>query len=234
MTLIIGILGALWSASGFVGAFGRAMNRIYSIDEGRPIWKLRPTQLAITVAVVVLVVIGALILALSGSVAQTIGNLIGLGPAVVFIWGIVKWPILAVIAVLTVAILYYFSPNIRQPKFKWTSTGSIIALVVWAVASTAFGLYVGSPFAKYGKTYGALGGVIIFLLWLWITNIALLFGAEWDAEVERGRELQAGIAAEEDIQLPPRDTRQADKKAAKHDEDVAAGRRLRESRGTES
>ncbi len=230
VTFVIGIVGALWSASGYVGAFGRAMNRVYGIDEGRPVWKLRPTQLLVTVVAVILVVVGALILVLSGPVAQHVGNAIGLGSTVVFVWGIVKWPILAIVAVVVVAVLYYFSPNVRQPKFKWVSTGSVLALLLWAIASAAFAFYVGN-FGHYNSTYGSLGAVIVFLLWLWITNIALLFGAEWDAELERGRELQAGIAAEEDIQLPPRDTRQADKKAAKRADDIAQGRRLRESRG---
>ncbi|WP_375400564.1 YihY/virulence factor BrkB family protein [uncultured Amnibacterium sp.] len=230
VTFVIGVLGALWSASGYVGAFGRAMNRIYDIDEGRPVWKLRPTQLGITVVVVLLVVLAALILLLSGPVVQAVGSAIGLGPVVVFIWGIVKWPILLAIVIAAIALLYYFSPNVRQPKFKWTSTGSIIAIVVLAIASVAFVFYLGN-FANYNKTYGTLGGIIIFLLWLWIANLSLLFGAEWDAEVERGRELQGGIAAEEHIQLPPRDTSQADKKAKKHEEDVEQGRRLRESRG---
>jgi membrane protein len=230
--LIIGILGALWSASGYVGAFGRAMNRIYSIDEGRPVWKLRPTQLLVTIAVVVLVVIGALILVSTGSVVNQIAGVIGIGSFAVTVFQIVKWPILLVIAIVAIAILYYFSPNVRQPKFKWTSTGSILALVVWALATVALGLYLSlSGGGSYAKTYGAVAGVIVFLLWLWITNLVLLFGAEFDAELERSRELQAGIAAEEQIQLPPRDTRQSDKKAAKHEKDVAQGRALRESRG---
>ncbi|MDQ1531164.1 MAG: rane protein [Microbacteriaceae bacterium] len=229
-TFVIGIVGALWSASGYVGAFGRALNRVYSIPEGRPAWKLRPTQLLVTIAVVVLVVIGALILVLSGPVADAVGGKLGLGPAAVLVFSIVKWPILLVIAIATVAILYYFSPNVRQPKFKWTSLGSVLALVVWALGTVAFGFYVAN-FGNYNKTYGSIAGVIVFLLWLWITNLALLFGAEFDAELERSRELQGGIAAEEQIQLPMRDTRQSDKKEKKREADVAAGRRLRESRG---
>jgi membrane protein len=232
--LVVGVLGALWSASGYVGAFGRAMNRIYSIPEGRPVWKLRPTQLAVTVAVVILVVIAALLLVSTGPAVQQIAQVIGLGGPAFTIFSIVKWPILLLIAIAAVAILYYFSPNIRQPKFKWTSTGSVIALVVWAIATAAFGLYLAfSGGGSYAKSYGPIAGVIIFLLWLWITNLALLFGAEFDAELERSRELQGGIAAEEQIQLPMRDTRGSDKKAKKHEEDVEAGRRLRRSRGGE-
>ncbi|RIX28843.1 YihY/virulence factor BrkB family protein [Amnibacterium setariae] len=230
--LIVGILGALWSASGYVGAFGRAMNRIYSIPEGRPVWKLRPTQLLVTVIVVVLVVIGALLLVSTGSVVNRIASVIGVGDAAVLVFQIAKWPVLAVIAIAAIAILYYFSPNVRQPKFKWISTGSLLALVVWALATVALGIYLSvSGGGSYAKTYGPVAGVIVFLLWLWITNLVLLFGAEFDAELERGRELQAGIAAEEQIQLPMRDTRQSDKKAKKHEQDVEQARELRESRG---
>lgn len=232
--LVVGILGALWSASGYVGAFGRAMNRIYSIPEGRPVWKLRPTQLAVTVAVVILVVIAALLLVSTGPAVQNLANVIGIGDAAYLIFSIVKWPILVIIAIAAVAILYYFSPNIRQPKFTWTSAGSVLALVVWALATVGFGLYIAfSGGGSYSKSYGPIAGVIIFLLWLWITNLALLFGAEFDAELERSRELQGGIAAEEQIQLPMRDARGSDKKAKKHEEDVEAGRRLRLSRGRE-
>jgi membrane protein len=230
--LVVGILGALWSASGYVGAFGRAMNRIYSIPEGRPVWKLRPTQLVVTVVLVVLVVLGALILVSTGPIVDQIAGVIGFGGVALTVFQIVKWPILVVIAVAAIAILYYFSPNVRQPKFKWTSTGSLLALVVWALATVALGLYLSfTGGGSYAKTYGAVAGVIVFLLWLWITNLVLLFGAEFDAELERSRELQAGIAAEEQIQLPMRDTRLSDKKAEKHREDVEQARRLRRSRG---
>jgi membrane protein len=211
------------------------MNRIYSIDEGRPIWKLRPTQLLVTIGVLLLVVLGALLLVSTGPVVESIANTIGLGGIAFTVFSIIKWPILVLIAIAAIAILYYFTPNIRQPKFKWTSTGSVIALVVWALATLGFGLYIAlSGGGSYSKSYGPIAGVIIFLLWLWITNIALLFGAEFDAELERGRELQAGIAAEEQIQLPPRDTRQSDKKQKKHQEDVEQGRRLRETRGRDT
>jgi membrane protein len=227
---VTGLLGALWSASGYVGAFGRAMNRIYAIDEGRPFWKLRPTMLGVTVFTVIMLVIGALLLVVSGPVAETIGDLIGLGPAAVTVWNIAKWPVLLVIAVVVVAVLFHWSPNVRQPKFRWTSLGSVLALVVWAIATVGFGFYV-SNFGNYNATYGSLGAVIVFLLWLWITNNALLFGAEFDAEIERGRELQAGIAAEETIQLPPRDTKQSEKKAAQHDKDVLEALKIRTAHG---
>lgn len=226
VTFIVGVVGALWSASGYVGAFGRAMNRIYNVREGRPIWKLRPTMLGVTLATVVLLVLGLLAL-VSGPLARSIGEVIGLGDVAATVLLIVQWPIMLVIAILVVAILYYWSPNVRQPKFRWVSGGSILAITIWIIASVGFGFYVGN-FSNYNATYGSLGGVIVFLLWIWITNNALLFGAEFDAEVERGRELQAGIRAEEDIQLPERDTRQIEKQDEKRAQDVLEGIRIRE------
>ncbi|OII29571.1 ribonuclease BN [Curtobacterium sp. MMLR14_010] len=226
VTFIVGLLGALWSASGYVGAFGRSMNRIYNVREGRPIWKLRPTMLGVTVTTVVLLVVGLLAL-VSGPLARSFGDLIGLGDAAALVLSIVQWPILLVIAVLVIAVLYYWSPNVKQPKFRWVSGGSIVALLIWIIASVGFGFYVGN-FSNYNATYGSLGGVIVFLLWIWITNNALLFGAEFDAEIERGRELQAGIRAEEDIQLPERDTRQIEKQDEKRAQDVLEGIRIRQ------
>jgi len=174
-----------------------------------------------------LVLIG---LVVTGPVSRAIGDAIGLGDTAVTVWNIVKWPVLAVIAALVVAILYYATPNVKQPKFRWISVGAVVAILSWIIASAIFGFYI-SQFSNYNKTYGSLAGVIIFLLWLWITNLALLFGAELDAEMERGRQLQAGIAAERDIQLPPRDTRASKKKAAKQDRDIRQGEELRRSRG---
>jgi membrane protein len=230
LTLVVGILGALWSASGYVNAFSRAMNRIYGIQEGRPIWKLRPITLLVTVLAIAVAVIAAILLAVSGPIAQQIGDAIGVGGTVVIIWNIVKWPILVILVIIVVAVLYYATPNIKQPKFRWMSVGSLVGLVIWALASVAFAFYAAN-FSKYNATYGAIGGIILFLLWIWISNNALLFGAELDAELERGRELQAGMKAEETIQLPPRDTRQSDKRAEKHAQDVRIGRELRLSRG---
>jgi len=226
ITFIVGVLGALWSASGYVGAFGRSMNRIYNVREGRPIWKLRPTMLGVTVTTVVLLVVGLLVL-VSGPLARSFGDVIGLGDVAATVLLIVQWPILLVIAIIVVAVLYYWSPNVKQPKFRWVSGGSILAILIWVIASVGFGFYVGN-FSNYNATYGSLGGVIVFLLWIWITNNALLFGAEFDAEIERGRELQAGIRAEEDIQLPERDTRQIEKQDEKRAQDVLEGIRIRQ------
>lgn len=228
--LVTGILLAVWSASGYVGAFSRAMNRIYEIEEGRPFWKLKPAQLLVTVISIVLLVVAAIILVVSGPVTEALGEALGLGAVAQTVWSIAKWPVLAFIVVLIVAILYYATPNAKQPKFRWISIGALIAIVVLVLASLAFGIYVGN-FSNYDRTYGSLAGIIIFLLWLWIANLALLFGAEFDAELERGRQLQAGIPAEEDIQLPPRDTRKSDKAAEKERKDIEEGRRIRVDAG---
>ncbi|SKB35632.1 membrane protein [Arthrobacter sp. 49Tsu3.1M3] len=232
LTLVLGILTALWSASGYVGAFGRAMNRIYEIDEGRPFIKLRGTMLAVTIATVLIVLVLSAMLVLSGPVAEAVGNAIGLGGAVLTAWNILKWPVILLLVILAIAILYYATPNVKQPKFRWMSLGSAIALVIFLLASLAFAFYVAN-FNSYEKTYGAIGGVIISLLWLWILNMSLLFGAEFDAEMERGRQLQAGIEAEETIQLPPRDTKQSDKLQAREEEDIRRGRELREQHGNQ-
>lgn len=230
LALILGLLAALWSASGYVGAFGRAMNRIYEVAEGRPVWKLRPLQLVLTMAGLVLVAAVAFMLAVSGPVASAVGNAIGAGDVALTLWTILRWPVILIFVVVAVAVLYHATPNVQQPKFRWISVGAALAIVVWILASVGFGIYVAN-FSSYNKTYGALAGVIIFLLWLWITNLALLFGAELDAELERGRQLQAGIPAERELQLPPRDTRVVDKYEAAAEKDVERGKRLRLSRG---
>lgn len=228
LALIAGAALALWSASGYVGAFGRAMNRVYEIDEGRPVWKLRPTLLVVTLVLVVVAVAIVVALVLSGSLAEAVGDAVGLGSAAVTAWNIAKWPVVLLLMVVLVAILYHWTPNVRQPKFRWLSVGALVAILVWVVASAAFGFYVAN-FSNYGATYGTLAGIIVALLWLWITNLALLFGAELDAELERGRQLQGGIAAEENIQLPPRDTKASEKREARLRSDVERGRALREA-----
>jgi membrane protein len=230
VALVTGALAALWSASGYVGAFGRAMNRIYEIDEGRPIWKLRPLQLALTLAGLLLATAVAVMLVISGPIAQTVGDAIGAGSVAVTAWNIVKWPVILACVVLAVAVLYYATPNVKQPKFRWISVGAGFAILMWILASVLFGLYVAN-FGSYNKTYGTLAGVIVFLLWLWITNLSLLFGAELDAELERGRQLQAGIPAERDLQLPRRDTRVLDKNEAAEEKDIERGEELRRTRG---
>ena len=230
IALVAGLLGALWSASGYVGAFGRAMNRIYDTGEGRPVWKLRPFQLAVTFVLVALAALALLALVVSGPLIEAVGNALGLGSTALAIWRLAKWPLLVAVVVVIIAILYYATPNVKQPRFRWISIGAVVALIVWALLSAAFGLYV-SSFSSFNATYGSLAGVIVFLLWLWLTNLALLFGAELDAEIERGRELQTGIKAEESVQLPVRDSRNIDRARARHDQEVEQGRELRETNG---
>jgi membrane protein len=230
LALIIGLVAALWSASGYVGAFSRAMNRMYGITEGRPIWKLRPVMLLLTLVTVVLAALVAVALVVTGPAAQAVGDAIGVGSTAVTVWNIAKWPVMLVVVIVIVALLYYVTPNIRQPKFRWISVGACLAIVTWIVASFAFGLYVAN-FSSYNKTYGSLAGVAVFLLWLWITNLALLFGAELDAELERGRELQAGLPAEDQLQAPPRDTRASDKAERVRQDDIERARTLRRTRG---
>ncbi|MCQ9163372.1 YihY/virulence factor BrkB family protein [Arthrobacter sp. STN4] len=225
-TFALGLVTALWSASGYVGAFSRAMNRVYGIPEGRPAWKLRPALLLVTLAAVLLAVAIALMLVLSGPVAKAIGGVMGVGDATLSVWNLAKWPVVAVLAIVLIAVLYYFTPNVRQPKFRWISIGAAVALVAMVVASVGFGFYVGN-FSRYDKTYGTIAGMIVLLLWIWILNLMLLFGAEVDAELERGRQLMAGIKAEAWLQLPPRDTAASVKRREKEEQLVAEGRSLR-------
>jgi membrane protein len=201
--LIAGVLGALWSASGYIGAFIRASNAIYEVEEGRKFYILRPLQILITIVGVLLLTVITLAIVASGSVAHAIGDAIGLSSTVVTVWNIAKWPIIVILVSLMIAGLYNVAPNVKQPKFKWFTLGGFLALVLWIIASVAFGFYV-AHFGSYNKTYGSLGAIISFLVWMWITNNVLLFGAEVNAELERGRELEAGQPAEEDIQLPHR------------------------------
>jgi len=205
----IGLVGAIWSASGYIGAFTRASNAIYEQEEGRPFWKLRPLQILLTLVMVVLLALVAMSLVVTGPLAHAIGNAIGLGATAVTIWNWAKWPVLAVIVMLMFALLYWTAPNVRQPGFRWITPGSVVAVVIWIVASAVFGVYV-ALFGSYNKTYGSLGGVIVFLTWLWITNIIVLLGAELNSEMERSRAIRSGHPPEEEPYLPLRDEPKTD------------------------
>jgi len=203
IAFIAGLAGALWSASGYVGAFARASNAIYEVGEGRPFWKLRPIQIAVTVAMTLLLAIGAVAVVVTGPIAKQVGSLVGLGGAAVTAWDIAKWPALIVIVITMFSVLYWAAPNIKQPSFRWITPGGVLAVGLWILASAGFAFYVAN-FGSYNKTYGSMAAVVVFLVWLWISNLALLLGAEFNAEVERGRELQAGLPADEEILLEPR------------------------------
>ena len=225
--LIAGLLGALWTAYGYVGAFSRALNRIYGVKEGRPIWKLRPLLLAVTFLMVVIVACAGLMLTLSGGIAEEIFDLVGLGEVALTVWGIAKWPAMLFMFVLVLATLYQLTPNVQRPKFRLLSLGGFVALLVAALGGVGFGFYA-TNFGSYNATYGSLAGIIMFLLLLWIVNNALLLGAEIDSELERARLLRAGIDAEEHVALPLRDesgVRKAHEKQAKTIADAADIRR---------
>ncbi|MFE9747638.1 YihY/virulence factor BrkB family protein [Saccharothrix saharensis] len=203
---IVGLVTALWSASGYVGAFMRAANSIYDVEEGRPFWKVIPLRLGLTIGVVVLLALTALGVTLTGGVAEWLGEVLGLGSTFVTVWDVAKWPVLFVLASLAIGLLFWASPNVRQPSFLWITPGGLLTVVVWIAASLGFAFYVAN-FGSYNKTYGSLAGVIVFLVWLWISNLALLLGAELDAELERGRRIEAGLQPEgRDPVAPPRDT----------------------------
>ena len=206
VAFIFGIAVAIWSASGYVGAFARASNAIYEVPEGRPFWKLRPMQLIVTTVMILLIAASALAVVVTGPVAKQLGDVVGAGSAAVTAWDIAKWPVIALVVSLMFSVLYFAAPNVKQPGFKWITVGGVVALVILLIASAAFAIYVAN-FSSYNKTYGALGGVIAFLVWLWIANISVLLGAELNAELERGRQLAAGLPAERELQAPLRDDR---------------------------
>jgi membrane protein len=200
----VGLGTALWSASGYIGAFMRASNVIWETPEGRPFLKLRPLQLGVTLLMVVALALVAIALVMTGPVVDSVGSSIGIGSTALTIWDIAKWPVLLLVLIVMVGVLYYAAPNVKLPGFRWITIGSLVAVFTWILASALFAFYVAN-FGSYDKTYGTLGGLISLLVWLWISNLALLFGMELNAERERSRELAAGVPrAEREIQLEPR------------------------------
>lgn len=176
---------------------------IYEVEEGRPFWSRRPLQIAITVAMVLLLAIVAISIVVTGPLARAIGDVLGVGDTAVTVWNVAKWPVIVLVVMAMFTVLYYLAPNVKQPGFRWLTPGGVVAVLIWVAASVGFAFYVAN-FGSYDKTYGSLGGVIVFLVWLWISNLAVLFGAEFDAELERSRQLAAGLPAEETLQLPER------------------------------
>jgi membrane protein len=202
--LVVGIATAVWTASGYVGAFMRASNVIYEVEEGRPFWKRRPLQLLVTLVCILMLALTVVALVATGPLARAIGDALGVSDQAVTVWNLAKWPVLLIVVMTMIAILYYASPNARLRGFRWITPGALLAVALWILASLGFALYVAN-FGSYDKTYGTLGGVVTFLVWLWITNVAVLLGAELNAEVERSRELAEGVPdAEREIQLPQR------------------------------
>jgi membrane protein len=202
---IVGIVLGLWSASSYVAAFMRAANAIYDVPEGRPAWKTLPIRVGVTLALMALAVVAAVIIVVTGGVARHVGQVIGAGNTALTVWGIAKWPVLLLLASLMLAVLYWASPNVRQ-GFRWVSPGALAAIVVWLAASGLFALYVAN-FGHYNKVYGSIAGVIILLIWMWIANLAVLFGAEFNAELERGRAIAAGAPPDAEPFMELRDTR---------------------------
>src|SRR3954447_3857552 len=204
VALIIGIAAAIWSASGYISAFMNASNNVWDVPEGRPIWKKLPVRLGVTIILLVLLTITALAVVFTGPLAQKVGDVIGLGSTFVDVWSIAKWPVLFLIVSFMISLLYWACPNVKQPGFPWVTPGGLLAVVLWIVASALFGLYV-AKFSSYNKTYGSLGGVIVFLTWLWITNIIVLLGAEFNSEMERSKAIREGHPPDAEPYLPLKD-----------------------------
>lgn len=212
---VVGLLGALWSASGYVAAFIRASNAVYDIPEGRPVWKTTPLRLGLTVVLMVLACASALIVVFTGGIARQAGRALGIGDAALTAWSVAKWPVLVLLVTAMIAILYWASPNAKGRGFRWITPGSFLALAIWLAASAGFAVYV-AHFGSYNKTYGTLAGVIVFLVWLWITNLAVLLGLEFDAELVRERAIVGGMPEREEPYVRPRSTRTwSDRKRAR-------------------
>lgn len=224
--LIIGTVVALWSASRYVWALGRAMNTVFGIEEGRPLWRLLPAGLLLTALLIALVTTGGLALVFTGPVAETVGGWIGLGDTALAVWSAAQWPAAVVSAVIALAVLYRFAPNVSGRRITWVSLGAAAALVIIALATAGFGFFV-SNFGNFNRVYGSLAGVIVFLFWLWLVNMAVVYGARLDAEVLRVRQLRAGIPAEEALRVTPRDTRASEWDRRQRDKMIAAYRELR-------
>ncbi|MEV7169026.1 YihY/virulence factor BrkB family protein [Streptomyces sp. NPDC093224] len=207
LVAVVGLVVALWSASGYVAAFIRASNAVYDVPEGRPAWKILPLRLALTVTLVLLACAGALIVVFTGGLARQAGAALGIGDTALTVWSIAKWPVLVVLVTIMIALLYWAAPNARGRGFRWVTPGSFLALAIWMAASGGFAVYVAN-FASYNKTYGTVAGVIVFLVWLWITNLAVLLGLEFDAELSRQRAIAGGMAPGDEPYVRPRDTRQ--------------------------
>ena len=204
IVLIVSVAGALWAASGYVSAFADASNVIYQVEEGRPFWKLKPLQLVVTFALILLAALVALALVLSGPIVGALGGALGLSDTVLSVWRFAKWPAMLVLVLVILGVLYFTAPNAKVSGIRWVTAGTLVALVVWLVASLAFALYAAN-FGSYNKTYGTLGGVVVFLLWLWLTNLAILVGAEFNAETERAKQMHRGVSgAEQELKLPLR------------------------------
>ncbi|WP_411104187.1 YihY/virulence factor BrkB family protein [Streptomyces sp. cmx-4-9] len=206
LVAIVGLLVALWSASGYIAAFMRASNAVYDVPEGRPMWKVLPVRLALTVTLMVLACVSALIVVFTGGLAQQAGSALGIGDTALTVWSIAKWPVLVLLVTIMIALLYWAAPNAKGRGFKWVTPGSFLALLIWMAASAGFAFYVAN-FASYNKTYGTVAGVIVFLVWLWITNLAILLGLEFDAEMVRQRAIAGGWPKGEEPYVQPRDTR---------------------------
>ncbi|OKI51988.1 YihY/virulence factor BrkB family protein [Streptomyces sp. MJM1172] len=203
---IVGLVVAVWSASGYIAAFIRASNAVYDVPEGRPVWKVLSLRMALTVTLMVLACASALIVVFSGNLARQVGSSLGIGDTALTVWSIVKWPVLVILVTIMIALLYWAAPNAKGRGFKWVSPGSFLALAIWMAASAGFAFYVAN-FGSYNKTYGTLAGVIVFLVWLWITNLAILLGLEFDAELVRQRAIAGGLPEGEEPYVQPRDTR---------------------------
>jgi membrane protein len=186
----VGTAGAIWGASGYMGTFSWASNVIWEARRGRSWYRQWPLNFAVTIIAVVAVtgVISALVL--TGPVARSVGDELGIGSTTLKIWTIAKWPGVVVVVTLMISVLYYIAPNVKPPRWHWLTPGASFAILAWAITTALLGVYI-AHFSDYDKTYGTLGAIVSFLIWVWLTNITMLLGIELDSEIERERQLAA-------------------------------------------
>lgn len=225
---IVGIIIAIWSASSYVNGFRHASNLIYGVGEGRPVWKTIALRIGITLVAVILLVLSALIVVVSGSIASEIGNALGVGHTAVIVWSVLKWPLLFVIVSALLAVLYWATPNAEQGGIRWISPGGLIATVGWIVVSALFALYI-THFSSYDRTYGSLASIVVFLVWLWLSNLAILLGAQVNAELEHARATTAGLPEDVRPFIPPRDTQKLDAHDKKEAAEAESARQRQEA-----
>jgi membrane protein len=228
VALAVAVALLLWTVSSYATAFGRVVNTAYDLQEGRPLWRFRGSMILVAAALILCFAIVAVLMLTTPTVATAVARSLGLGATAVALWNLGKWPIAAGIGLLAVALLYFFSPNIRHARFRWVSWGALAAVIGWGAASAGFALFV-TTVGQYNEVYGWLGGALVALLWLYLTNLVLVLGAEGDAEIVRARQLAAGMASEESIQLPIKDTRRNLRVARQLTEDQRRSRALREA-----
>lgn len=226
IALVAGLILLVWTVSGFATAFGRVVNTVYEVEEGRQFWSFRGRMVLVALLLIVLGTVVVAILLTTPDATESILGRRGIAPLVATVWNVGKWPLLLAVVAVYISLLYYATPNVRHTRMRWATIGSFAAIALWAVGTALFAAYIVVA-GHYDTLYGSLGGLVTALLWAYLSNAALVAGAEIDAEFVRLRQLARGEAAEETVRLPLRDTSRNHTLARQRSADVAAAARIR-------